>query len=73
MAVLVVAYGLGVLGIVQATGFLKGTVNRWPVLQELAMANDDVLRFPTAWPNFGPAPALNMGPRSSLSAGTGHG
>ena len=42
----------GALSIVQATGFLRGTVNRWPELQELAMANDQWLHIPLAWPRF---------------------
>ncbi|MFC0865974.1 CRTAC1 family protein [Sphaerimonospora cavernae] len=37
--------------IVQATGFVKGQTDRWPQLQELATANDGLLRHPTAWPN----------------------
>lgn len=40
--------------LIQAVGFIAGHDNRWAQLQELAMANDDVLRFPDAWPNFGP-------------------
>ncbi|MFD8533607.1 CRTAC1 family protein [Streptosporangium canum] len=40
----------GDLAIAQATGFVKGEVNRWPVLQELATANDGVLRNPHSWP-----------------------
>ena len=40
--------------IVQALGFLRGDINRWAELQELAMGNDALLRFPTAWPNFQP-------------------
>lgn len=39
--------------ILQAVGFLKGTKNRWPELQELAMANDETLKFPPSWPQFG--------------------
>lgn len=38
--------------ILQATGFLRGDVNRWPELQELAMANDRLLSEPKAWPSF---------------------
>ncbi|HEY7137355.1 MAG TPA: CRTAC1 family protein [Acidimicrobiia bacterium] len=45
--------------VVQATGFLKGTVNRWPELQELAMSNDDVVRHPNLWPHFGPGDDLS--------------
>jgi hypothetical protein len=37
--------------VAQATGFVKGEINRWPVLQELATANDTVLRHPESWPN----------------------
>lgn len=37
--------------IVQATGFVKGKVNRWPQLQELAMTNDNFLSDPAYWPN----------------------
>lgn len=42
----------GVLEAVQATGFVKGSVNRWPELHELAMGNDELLRFPFVWPHF---------------------
>jgi hypothetical protein len=38
--------------LLQATGFVKGTVNRWPELQELAMTNDTMLRRVEAWPRF---------------------
>ncbi|HEX4815949.1 MAG TPA: ASPIC/UnbV domain-containing protein, partial [Nonomuraea sp.] len=37
--------------IVQATGFIKGQVNRWPPLQELAASNDGVTSNPKSWPN----------------------
>ncbi|MGW4798452.1 CRTAC1 family protein [Nonomuraea sp. NPDC004297] len=37
--------------IVQATGFVKGDVNRWPPLQELAASNDGVTHSPKSWPN----------------------
>ncbi|WP_367127551.1 CRTAC1 family protein [Saccharothrix sp. HUAS TT1] len=49
----------GVDELVQANGFLKGDVNRWPLLQELAMANDDLLRHPAVWPRFGPGDDLS--------------
>jgi len=42
----------GVLEAIQAVGFLKGTVDRWPELQELAMSNDSLLRHPKSWPRF---------------------
>ncbi|GAA1011005.1 RNA-binding protein [Acrocarpospora pleiomorpha] len=41
----------GNLAIAQTTGFVKGEVNRWPLLQELATANDQVLQYPMWWPN----------------------
>ncbi|OKI69699.1 CRTAC1 family protein [Micromonospora sp. CB01531] len=41
----------GQLVVAQATGFVKGDVNRWPQLQELATANDDLLDNPLWWPH----------------------
>lgn len=38
--------------ITQATGFVKGQVNRWPQLQELATSNDGVVSNPGWWPNL---------------------
>ncbi|RVX39777.1 VCBS repeat protein [Nonomuraea polychroma] len=46
--------GDGDVQIVQTTGFVAGTTNRWANLQELAMANDDLLSKPGAWPRFAP-------------------
>lgn len=37
--------------IAQATGFVKGEINRWPNLQELATAHDAMLSNPLWWPN----------------------
>lgn len=42
----------GRLAVAQTTGFVKGEVNRWPQLQELAVANDDVLDNPFWWPHL---------------------
>ena len=39
--------------VVQADGFVKGDINRWPWLQELAMSNDMLLDNPTMWPKAG--------------------
>jgi len=39
----------GQLEVLQATGFVRGAVDRWPELQELAMANDQLLHAPAAW------------------------
>jgi len=44
----------GVLEAIQATGFVKGTVNRWPELQALGTANDALLTDPRNWPKFLP-------------------
>jgi hypothetical protein len=49
----------GVPEIVQATGFLKGTTNRWPELQELAMGNDLMLHDAAHWPRFAPGDDLS--------------
>ncbi len=38
--------------LVQAVGFLAGEVDRWPELQELATANDDLLPNASIWPKF---------------------
>lgn len=44
----------GQLTVVQTTGFVKGHINRWNWLQELAMANDLMLAEPHMWPNAEP-------------------
>lgn len=44
----------GELEAVQATGFLKGVVNRWPELQALGTSNSTLLSNPRNWPCFGP-------------------
>ncbi|MEI2367350.1 MULTISPECIES: CRTAC1 family protein [Niallia] len=38
--------------IIQATGFVKGTKNKWNELQELATLNDQLLKYPKVWPTF---------------------
>ncbi|MEV0899205.1 CRTAC1 family protein [Actinoplanes sp. NPDC049802] len=40
--------------VVQADGFVKGTINRWSWLQELAMSNDLMLQNPDMWPHARP-------------------
>jgi hypothetical protein len=40
----------GVLEALQATGFLKGNVNRWPELHEVVVGNDQMLHNPRSWP-----------------------
>ena len=49
----------GTLEVIQATGFLAGETNRWPELHELAMGNDELLRFPGSWPRFKEGDALS--------------
>jgi hypothetical protein len=44
----------GSQNIVQTDGFVKGTIDRWPWLQEMAMTNDDLLSNPAMWPNVQP-------------------
>jgi hypothetical protein len=40
----------GNLDVVQTDGFVKGTIDRWNWLQEMAMTNDDLLSNPADWP-----------------------
>ncbi len=42
----------GVLEALQATGFMKGNVNRWPELHEVVTGNDQLLRNPRSWPTL---------------------
>jgi hypothetical protein len=42
----------GVDEIAQATGFVRGGINRWPELHELAMANDTAVHHAGGWPIF---------------------
>ena len=42
----------GVLEAIQATGFIRGNINRWPELHEVAMGNDVLLHSPQAWHRF---------------------
>ncbi|MGH3663948.1 MAG: CRTAC1 family protein [Micromonosporaceae bacterium] len=41
----------GEVQIAQSTGFVKGDVNRWAMLQEVATANDLLLEHPEWWPH----------------------
>lgn len=40
----------GVLEALQATGFMKGNINRWPELHEVVIGNDQLLRNARSWP-----------------------
>src|SRR5215470_902930 len=44
--------------LVQAAGFLLGTRNRWPLLQELAIGDDNLIHNPRFWPHFAPGDDL---------------
>lgn len=44
----------GDLDIIQADGFVKGKIDRWPWLQEMAMNNDQQYTNPKMWPNVQP-------------------
>jgi hypothetical protein len=47
----------GVLEIVQATGLVKGTDNKWPDLSQVGAGNDAFVKYQSAWPNFLPGSA----------------
>jgi hypothetical protein len=49
----------GQLEALQATGFVKGSVNRWPELQALGTGNDDLMTNPNNWPSFKPGADLS--------------
>jgi enediyne biosynthesis protein E4 len=49
----------GVHEAIQATGFLKGSTNRWPNLGELTTVNDRLIRDPRIWLNVGPDADVN--------------
>jgi hypothetical protein len=49
----------GMMEALQATGFVRGKVNRWPELHELAMGNDQLLSHPSSWPRLQAGDALS--------------
>jgi hypothetical protein len=49
----------GMLEAIQACGFIKGKINRWPELQALGTSNDQVVHNPRFWPNFKPGADLS--------------
>lgn len=49
----------GVLQAVQATGFIKGKINRWPELQSLGTSNSRIVHDPRLWPSFKPGADLS--------------
>lgn len=42
----------GEVELMQATGFVRGEVERWPQVQELALANDALVADPGSWPDL---------------------
>lgn len=44
----------GNLEVLQAEGFVKGKISRWPWLQEMAMTNDSLYTNPAMWPHMQP-------------------
>jgi enediyne biosynthesis protein E4 len=49
----------GTLEAMQACGFIKGKINRWPELQALGTSNDEIVHNPRFWPNFRPGADLS--------------
>ena len=49
----------GTLEAMQACGFIKGTINRWPELQALGTSNDQIVHNPRLWPTFRPGADLS--------------
>ena len=49
----------GTLEAIQAVGFIKGTVNRWPELQALGTSNSKIIHDPRVWPSFKPGADLS--------------
>lgn len=43
----------GTLEVLQATGFFKGKIDRTPEMHELALANEELSRFPQVYPTVG--------------------
>lgn len=49
----------GMLEAIQACGFIKGKINRWPELQALGTSNDQIVHNPRFWPSFRPGADLS--------------
>jgi hypothetical protein len=54
----------GTLEAIQATGFVRGEINRWPELHELAMGNDRFLHRPASWLRMQPGDDLSGHPHT---------
>jgi hypothetical protein len=49
----------GILQAIQAVGFIKGKINRWPELQSLGTSNSRIVHDPRLWPSFTPGADLS--------------
>jgi hypothetical protein len=49
----------GILEAIQACGFIKGVINRWPELQALGTSNNKIVHNPKFWPSFKPGADLS--------------
>ncbi len=49
----------GELEAIQAVGFVKGKINRWPELQALGTSNSGLVHDPRFWPTFKPGADLS--------------
>ena len=47
----------GVLELVQATGLVKGKINKWPDLAQVGAGNDAFVKYQSNWPQFLPGSA----------------
>jgi hypothetical protein len=51
----------GALQAIQAVGFIKGSINRWPELQSLGTSNPRIVHDPRLWPTIKPGADLSGG------------
>jgi hypothetical protein len=61
------------LELIQANGFVRGKINRWPELHELAMANDVMVENPSHWPVFKPGTDISGGNHDHFFVRSGSG
>ncbi|MFI9526256.1 CRTAC1 family protein [Micromonospora rosaria] len=59
--------------VVQTLGFVKGEIDRWPWLQEMAMMNDNLMSNPAMWPNMQPGDDIAGSQPFAFFARTGSG
>ena len=61
----------GQVELMQATGFVRGDVERWPQVQELALANDSLVSDPANWPDLTDGDISGDAPRVVLKRADG--